>query len=217
MNVVITIPWRPTPQRRAAHDLVRDQYERLFPAAPVLDVDTCHQPFNRAAARNRCVRLAEDLAAEVVVISDADAVFAPTGSLLEAIAAAGDGKLHLPYTAQHYCTEDETDRIFGGDRTPLPGHPGTGACYVITPAAYWACGGSDERFIGWGGEDDGLVSAANCLIGVRRHQGTVLSLWHADERRPVGSEEHRPNKELADRYLAASTSSKAMRQLIAER
>ncbi len=214
--IVVTIPWRATPEREAGHAFVVDQYRRLFDG-PVLDVDTGHESFNRAAARNQCVRLAEQHGASVVVISDADAVFAPPGSLHEAIAAAGDGRLHMPYTAQHYCTEAETARILDGDLTPLPGHEGSGACYVITPAAYWACGGMDERFNGWGGEDDGFVSAATALIGVERHFGTVLSLWHADERRPVGSAEHQPNKQLADRYYAASNRPRAMRRLIAER
>lgn len=217
MNVAVGIPWRPTPERQSAHGFVRALYSQILDGVPVLDVDTDHKPFNRAAARNRCVELAEGLGADVVVISDADCVLAPPDSLLAAIDQAADGRLHLPYTAQHYCTRHETDRILAGDLRPLPGHPGTGACYVVTPTAWRACGGSDERFIGWGGEDDALVAAARALIGVKRHWGTVLTLWHADEHRPVGSEEHRPNKELADRYHAASRSRSKMRQLIAER
>ena len=217
MNIAVAIPWRPTPAREAGHGYVVDQYRRLLPGAPIIDADTDHEPFNRAAARNHGVRLAERAGADVVVISDADCVFATPASLIDAITAADDGRLHLPYTAQHYCTEAETARILEHGPDPLPGHPGNGACYVITPDAYWAAGGSDERFIGWGGEDDGLVSASSALIGLRRHTGTVLSLWHADEHRPVGSDEHRPNKLLADRYLAAARSPRRMRALIAER
>lgn len=214
MNIVVAIPWRSTPERDRAFRFVCSRYRAL--GLPVVTADAGGEGFNRAASRNLAMRLCASF--DVVVLSDADCVFAYDSNLARAIAEAVDGRLHMPYTAQHYCTADETANIYAGDLTPLPGHEGSGACYVITPDAWERCGGMDERFGAiWGGEDDQLLAAATALIGVERHRGTVLSLHHADEFRPVGADFHRPNAVLAQRYHDARTNPAAIRALIAER
>lgn len=218
MPVVVAIPWRPTPQRQDAHDAVVAWYAEHLPDAPLIHVDTDHERYNLAAARNLAVREAEYLGAEVVVIGDADGILASPRTLWRAIRAACDGRLHLPYSQQRYLTEPETvGLLFGKKNPPFHGSHGNGGIYVITPDGYWACGGSDERFSGWGGDDDGIVAAAKALTGVKRHDGVLWSLWHADEHRPVGSDEHRPNADLAERYWAAHRRPLTMRDLIAER
>ena len=217
MRTVVAMPWRPQPAREAAHALVREWLARHLPLAPVLEVDTAHHPYNLSAVRNEGVRRAEELGADMVVIIDADAIIVPPDSLHEAIAAAVDGRVHMPFTVQRYLTQEETERVLAGGAASTHGAHGNGACYVCTPAAYWTFGGSDERFSGWGGDDDQLVAAASTLVGLERHEGTVWSLWHADERRPVGTAEHRPNALLAQRYWAAIGSPRRMRDLIGER
>lgn len=217
MRLVVAIPWRPTPERRPAFEAVVEWWARHYPAAPVLTVDTPHVPYNLSAVRNECVRRAEAEYADVVVIADADAIVATPEALDIAIGQAHDGRLHLPYTRQRYLDEDETRTVLDGGTISLDGSPGNGAVYVVTPSAYWDAGGSDERFSGWGGDDDGIVAAASTLTGLVRHEGTVWSLWHADERRPVGTPEHKPNADLADRYWSALGNRRAMIALIAER
>ncbi len=218
MNVVVAMAWRPQPARIAVHDHCVAWWATVLPDAELLEVDTDHHPYNLAAVRNEAVHEAGARGADVVILTDADSVLAPVRALRSAIATAPlDGKLHLPFTEQRYLNQAETEALLDGGMVPLAGGHGNGACYVVTPAAYWKCGGSDERFRGWGGDDDGLVAAAATLIGVERHPGTVLSLWHADERRPVATPEHRPNAELAARYWEALDDPAAMRALIAER
>lgn len=217
--IVVAIPWRPTPARKPAFRAVVRWWNEHLPAAPVLTVDTGHVPYNLSAVRNEAVRQAESVGADVVILADADGIIATPASLHAAIRDAADGRLHLPFTEQRYLDREETrmilERLEPGP--PAEGSPGNGAMYVVTPAGYWAASGSDERFSGWGGDDDGLVAAAQTLTGVVRHDGVVWSLWHADERRPVGTVEHRPNAELADRYWRAVGNRTAMLRLIAER
>lgn len=215
--IAVVIPWRPTPERQAGYDMVVQRWRQLLGDPPILAVDTCHQPFNLNAARNAGVRAAADLGADLVVVTDADCVLADDVDLTAVCDAAEQGGLHLPFTAQRYLTAGETAAVFAGDTRPLPGHPGNGACYISRPDAWWEWGGGDERFVGWGGDDDQIVAAAMCLSTLTRHWGTVLSLHHADERRPVGTDEHRPNAELAQRYWAARNNPAAMRAIIAER
>jgi hypothetical protein len=217
MRALPPIPWRPTPERQAGFDLTVARWRALVRGVEVVTVDTDHHPFNLNACRNLGVRRAEEAGADVVIVSDADAFLADDADPVEVLHAAGAGGLHLPFTAQRYLTAEETAAVAAGATSALPGHPGNGACYVVTPAAWWTFGGGDERFRGWGGDDDQIIAAALALSSVRRHWGTVLSLHHADERRPVGTEEHRPNAELAHRYWAARTNAAAMRRLIAER
>lgn len=218
MRIAVAIPWRATPERRPAFHAVVRWWNEHLPSVPVLTVDTPHVPYNLSAVRNEAVRQAESVGVEVLVIADADAIVATPASLHAALDAAVDGRLHLPFTEQRYLTETETRAVLENlDPPPLQGSPGNGAIYVVTPAGYWAASGSDERFSGWGGDDDGLVAAAQTLTGVVRHEGVVWSLWHADERRPVGTVEHRPNAELAGRYWDAVGRPDAMRALIAER
>lgn len=216
MRIAVAVIWRPTPERERAFRFVCERYRTLLPDSPIVTVDAGGHGFNRAASRNQAIRLCADF--DVVVLSDADCVFADDTDIYAVIGAAADGALHMPFTAQHYCTPEETERVYRGNLTPLPGHEGTGACYVITPNAWGACGGMDERFGEiWGGEDDQLCAAADALIGLRRHYGTVLSLHHADEHRPVGTEKHRPNAQLARRYHDQRNNPAGIRALIAER
>lgn len=217
MNVAVGILWRPTPERERAFRFVTERWRELLPDAPIVTGDAGGHGFNRAESRNVVMRACAW--ADVVVLSDADCVFSTDGDIHAGIAAAAEtGHLVMPWSAQHYCTAEESEAIYGGDLTPLPGHEGSGALYVVTPSAWDEFGGMDPRFGSiWGGEDDGAINAAAALIGVERLFGTVLSLHHADEFRPVGSELHRPNAQLAQRYHNARSSRKRMNELIAER
>lgn len=217
MRTVVAMPWRHQPAREAAHGLVREWFAEHLPFAPVIEVDTTHHPYNLAAVRNEGVRRAEQIGAHVVVLVDADAVIADPDVLHECIDSCRDGQVHMPFTEQRYLTQEETLTVLAGGAAPLEGGQGNGACYVCTPLAYWMAGGSDERFSGWGGDDDQFVAAASTLVGLERHRGVLWSLWHADERRPVGTKEHRPNSILARRYWDAKGDPDAIRALIAER
>lgn len=218
MKVGIAMPWRPGPGREAAHDYCVWWWGQVLPDAPIYEVDTAHEVYNLAAARNLGVQVAEADGCDVVVITDADSVYVPHRHVHEAIAeAAVDGRVHMPFSSQRYLTEHETKRLVEDHIVPdVTGSHGNGCSYILTPATYRAFGGSDERFSGWGGDDDQLVAAATCLVGLKRHRGLALSLWHPAFR-DIGSVRHKPNAALAARYWDAVHSKGAMRDLIAER
>ena len=198
MRVVVAFPWRETPERVAGYQMVRDWYQVNLVNAAMVEVDTDSEVFSLAACRNRAVAVAKDLGADVVVISDADTIPPPT-ALHDAIeGAAVDGQLHMPY--------DQC--IYAGTDSP-PGLA-NGGVHVVTPACWDALGGQDERLVGWGGDDDQLIAAATCLVGVVRHPGCAVSLWHADANRWCNDE----NRKIAHRYWEAVGNPDAMRQLI---
>jgi hypothetical protein len=90
-----------------------------------------------------------------------------------------------------------------------------GGVFVIRPDAWWQAGGMDERFTGWGSEDMAFRRAADTLLGpTRRHDGTIVHLWHAPSARSGPDVD--VGWDLAARYAAAEDDPRAMRALIAE-
>lgn len=222
MTVAAVIPWRPgSPERNAHHATVRAHLATLLPDAVHLNVDSGHTPFSRAGSRNEGVRQAQAAGADVVVICDADTLAEPE-PLHAAIDGAADGVMHLPYTWYRGLSPAGTRAHLAGVE---PGHChaelehewATGGIIVIRPDAWWAMGGMDERFTGWGFEDAAARVCADALLGPTvRHPGTITHLWHPPETN-LGSPQHIANGKHCQRYVDATGDPDALRALIAER
>jgi hypothetical protein len=218
VKVVVTLPWRPTPDREAGFRFVWDWYvkiARLQGWDRICAVDSGHHEFNRAASRNACVRAASD--ADVVIINDADTIPHPS-SLYEAVRDCADGRLHYGLDKMIYLDPEATKAYMAGEPVDVSSaREHDSSVYVIAPHRWWEAGGMDERFSGYGGEDGAFCSAARSLIGVQWHKGTAVSLYHDPMVRDIGSERWKPNSALAKRYYDASRSPSLIRKLIAER
>lgn len=191
--------------------------QAALPDVPILTFDSGHQPFNRAASRNGGVAQS---GAEIVVVCDGDAIAQP-GPLADAIGAAADGKLHLPYTECRLLTQDGSDCVQLGDdpSTARVWHTNpnsVGGCVVVAYETWRSVGGWDERFTNWGFEDTAFWAAVDTLFGMVRHAGTLFDLWHIDKR-GIGSPQWQAGMTLCDRYTDARGNPSAMRALIEER
>lgn len=215
MSVVIAIPWRATPDRQRAFDFVVDWYRNHLPY-PIVTADSGPGAFSRARARNQCVRKAEG--ADVVVINDADTV-PNLAAVKEAIHAAPDGLLHFGLDRMAYLDQEQSEAVYRGDWPDIAGEPHDSSVVVIRPASYWEAGGQDERFTGYGGEDNAFTAACTALLGEPVwHAGTALSLWHDGSCRDVGSARWwQDTVPLHQRYNHARNDAKRMRAIIAER
>ena len=222
MRVLVAIPWRPQPDRIYAHDLTVQRYRELLPDADIVDVDTDHDPFSLAACRNKGVRLAEGDGHDVVVLGDADTL-AEQEPLLAAIdSARSSGKVHLPYTFYRSLGFYGTNQLLNGfpietcDNVTIP--TATSGVYVATPAIWWACGGQDERMLGWGMEDVAWLVAHRALLGGEpvRHDGSVYALHH--ESAAKQGDQYERNVALYHRYIEAGDSGNpdAVRAVVAE-
>lgn len=216
--IVVAIPWRPTPDRLRAFEYVTAWYRQHLPEAPLVCADAGGERFSRAGSRNSCVAAAERLGADVVVLGDADTV-PDERALRDAIAAAGDGRLHFGLDRMAYLDEAQSEAVYRGEAIDVRGEPHDSSVLVIRPDAYWAAGGQDERFRDYGGEDNAFTAAATTLLGAPVwHQGTALSLWHDGACRDVGSQRWwQETVPLHRRYQAAKYDRSAMLALIAER
>lgn len=219
-RVLVGIPWRSQPHRVYAHALTMARYLELLPDARIVDVDTDHEPFCLAACRNQAVRMAEAGGYDVVVLADADTL--PEREPLHAAieAAAGDNRVHLPYTEYRSLRQDGTRQYLTGTPLERCNHLVVdGACsgvYVTTPETWWSHGGQDERFLGWGGEDAAWYTAHKALLGAEpvRHTGNVFALHH--ESQVKEGDQYTANFALVYRYLQAEQDPAAMKALITE-
>lgn len=148
-------------------------------------------PFNKAWGLNVGARVAQ---APVLALGDADVVV-PGGLATAAGHCETSMQVAKPYTALVDLTPDETlrvrrhgvaaapsidlaarrDRDAIGERLVL-----CGGWFAMRRDAFTAIGGFDERFVGWGGEDDAMslkVELAR-LSTVELDPGPALHLWH---------------------------------------
>lgn len=221
MRVACVIPWRGgKPDRERHHETVRAHLREILPDAVHLDVDSGHEPFSRAGSRNLGVRLAQEAECDVVVICDADTLV-ERGPLAEAIDAAHDGVLHLPYTRYRSLTKRGLAQFNAGwdlleCEVDHDHEWATGGVLVVTPETWAKAGGMDERCRGWGHEDVTFRLAADTLCGPTvRHPGTIHHLWHRREM-GLGSPENLANAALCERYIQAEGDVEAMRAIVAE-
>lgn len=199
----IIIPWRDNDHRAPACRAVCTALRTALPGFPLLLVDSGHETFNRAASRNWGVHHAPQN--EPVVVCDADTLPDPT-PLARAVAAAYDGRLHYPFTECHYLTETGTTEVLTGSEPDLtrieftiPG--AQGGIMVMLASAWIATGGMDERFTGWGYEDNAWHATVTTALGAPvRHEGTAWHLWHPSERNNGTPDQHM-NREMALRVI----------------
>lgn len=222
-RIGVGIPWRMTPERVPAARFMWDWWATVLPDAEIFTADTSHDPFNLNAARNEVVRAAELFDVDVVIICDADVILSNIESLHQAIKFAWDkGSMTKPHGVQHYLTKEQTGALISGaiqpdDESLNTTRHGDGAIYIVQPKQWWEMGGGDERFIGWGGDDFQIVMAAETFIGLKWFEGNALTLWHADECRPIGSPAQMRNARLSDVYGRLRWQQREMRKFIEAR
>lgn len=185
---LIVIPWRDTgTHRSAACLLVCEALRAVLPGTPLLLADSGHTPFNRAASRNLGAAKADPN--EVLVVSDADVIpeehWYPAAQPLAAIVdAARDGNLHYPFTTCRYLSQEATADVLRGkppDGTNLEFEipAAQGGLMVMLAGAWHTAGGMDERFTGWGYEDNDWHTRVSRTIGPpAHHPGVLWHLWH---------------------------------------
>lgn len=198
----------------------RAYWARELPGWTIVEGHHDDGPFNRAAAINRAAAGKWDVAVivDADVIVDAAIVARAAGQALET------GRMTLPFRTRWSLNQKGTEKI-------LDGHQGTwrpwaagrqtfnvSTCLAVPRALWDEIGGFDERFSGWGGEDDAFAAAARALGGtIDRLAGDAWHLFHQrslwrDHRAPL----YRQARLLAERYVA-TTDETAMRWLLAER
>ena len=160
------------------------------------------KPFSKAKVINKSV---EKSKGDILVIADADIFFSP--SLLEASIKHLDTHAWvIPFRYVLNISKKSTrDLLEIKPQWPIPinleTHPrpyaAMGGVNIVPRKHFETVGGFDERFVGWGGEDDAFAASLNTLCGyVKRTDTTLYHLWH--ERNNMGH--YGANRELLKPY-----------------
>lgn len=229
MRVRVIVPRR---RDRGHRDRVWTFCKRYWakerPGWEIVEGDHTDGPFNRSAAINRAAEGEWDVA----VILDADTILdlEPIDHAIEL--AAAEWRLVLPFSIRCLLNRRGTEKILNGyvgswerfvqaRQTPADAYEYISGCQVVARELWDQVGGFDERFEGWGGEDDAFHAACTAISGYDaredRFKGKAWHLWH--ERSPHQNHRtslYRQAKALSDRYIAAAFDGEAMRRLLAE-
>lgn len=206
-DVTVAMPWRPTPDRLDAHQRIRQFWRHS--KIPVTEADSLPtQPFNVCEARNNAVR---KIRTDIVIAADADTL-PDLGAIFRALDVLRPGEVIWPYQTYRHIPPDwvrESDLLAApADRVY---HNSVAALFITHRDTYWKLGGMDERFTGWGYDDNAFHAVALTLAAVRRLPGTVFSFNHAADRDTTDAN---PNKHRAELYRFATGKPSVMAQLI---
>lgn len=157
---------------------------RIFSDAEVILSDSGPGEFSRSVARNRAIAQAQG---DVLVMVDADTAIEPMW-IRHAVNLAELGQWVIPYQRYYNMTQEETDILLGRPPTTSLREPmvwehlvttAVSGIIVLPRAAVEAVGGYDERFQGWGYEDNSFQLAVDAIWGSHiRLDAYVVHLWH---------------------------------------
>jgi len=243
--ISLLIPFRSdNKSRREVFNWILQYWECELPDAEIVIGRDWGIPFSKSGAVNDAARRASG---KYFVIIDADAylpgdVIRTAVARIERAARKGHRLWYIPYRRVFRLTPEASRRVLDSDpcdpeRFPSPpddldvesmegsafGHHFGALIQIMPREAFFAVGGMDPRFRGWGGEDVSFVRAVDTLWG--KHKTTrndVLHLYHTRighggwrTREWEGQKKPRANDWLSIKYNVATGDLDKMRTLVA--
>jgi lipopolysaccharide biosynthesis glycosyltransferase len=221
-NVSILIPYKPDNGIRDRNlNWIINFYKKIFPNVEICVGISTDELFNRSRAINLAAKQATR---DIFVIADGD-VFCEPEVIKDSIKHLETSPWIIPFRKIVRISEANSRKLVEAEptwpleisdyetiHTPEPNY--LGGLNVITRDHFMAVGGFDERFMGWGGEDDAFSCAVNTLCGpFKRLWHTIYHLWH-----PVVGYDNNPNgnNNLMTRelYYQANNDKEKMRQVL---
>lgn len=226
MDLSVLIPYGGTEEwrERSFHWLLR-RYGDLLPGAQIVIGSSDAENFSRAEARNRAFG---QCTGDTLLIADADTIFHPDQLTAAINLLKGKRNWVLPYQWYYNLSREVTDSILNLDASETitePVHPASyehkiesWAGLLVTPReAFEVVGGYDERFQGWGYEDNAFRLALDTLWGQheRLAWGYCLHLWHPSSEDGCFGQPHIfDNRSLLLDYQAAYGDPAQMRTVV---
>ncbi len=219
-NVSVLIPYKPdNGQRDTVFEFVKKFYAQLMPQVELCIGSSNSKLFSRSQAINAAAKQATR---DIFVIADSDIIYNPE-MLIQAIEHVKQYAWVVPYTEVIDLNRDVTENLLKSEVTwPINGEGeprkwvNTGGINVIPRKNFQKVRGFDERFIGWGREDDAFTIAMNTICGpFYRMPTSIYHLWH-EKVGAVGNPNIQNNNKLLLRYKKWQNNRKAMLRLVKE-
>jgi hypothetical protein len=226
-KISVIIPFQTDHGPRAeAFKWVKKFYELNMPEAEICLGIINGEEVNKSKAVNLAAKKAKR---DIFVIADADVVYDPN-LIVEALRLLQKEAWIVPFSEVYNVEKGGTDRLLNTSpkwpielklddctRSDWVYEGFAGKLFVITRENFEKVGGFDERFIGWGGEDDAFSHSVQTLCGkLVNLDGEIFHLWH-----PSSSYESNPNGKananLLNRYERAKGNKQEMAKLIEEK
>ncbi len=200
-KVSILVPFKSDGRHRLRNwEWLLQRYEMLLPHAEICMGDTDIKPYCKAAAVNSAAKKATR---DILIIADSDIAF-DTDKLESAVAMLDSYPWVIPYEDRKELTEAQTINLIKQhspsvklsemDFTGCVNYSsGVGSINIVPRSYFEKAGGFDERFRGWGYEDNAFAMSLDTLFGNHfRPKGSVI--WHLNH--PPAFEHPKKNCEL---------------------
>jgi hypothetical protein len=225
MKISVLIPFKSDNggYRDANLAYVTSRYQTLMPEIELVIGEDQSELFNKSRAVNQAARKATG---ELLIIADAD-VFFETQLIDKIVAIAHGHPWIIPYSRCFILNREGSLEVTKTGRIELPQSVCSlevekvcfyygGLMNVVSRKAFEKVGGMDERFFGWGEEDDSFARTLDTIVGKHyRMEETIFHLWHP---RANDDHPHREfNKQLGKRYRQVEGNILGMRKLLQER
>jgi len=235
MKLSVLVAWRDPGNRQAVWEYVQSRYARFLPDAEIcVGTDDGVDPFHKTLALNRA---AERASGDVYMVADADS-WAPSSSIEDGLRAVQDGHWVRPWNLKLKIGQLDTGRVLeNSDWNGEVDDWMNGPRRMENLNTYWAAppimmsrdqfeavGGLDERFRGWGQEDEAFALTLRALFGRQVSiRGYCVHLFHDRIGRSGhdlwnGQEDNTSNLKLIREYQrAVPKGATAMQQVIGAR
>ncbi|MFI8686184.1 galactosyltransferase-related protein [Rossellomorea sp. NPDC077527] len=226
INFSIIIPFHSKdPYRQKALSVVMNYYKTFFPKSKIIVASEGNVPYSKSAAINKAVKQAKT---ELIAIIDAD-ILCPKETMVSGLKLLGIYPLILPYNKVIDLSQHLSQLIYekphislihsklhGKDRLGKKAIP-VGGINLIKKSCFLKIKGFDERFIGWGGEDDSFVAASDTICGShKRLNGCIYHLWHPSEK-GKGNPYYSKNHLITEEYFNAYNKKEEMMNILSKR
>lgn len=230
MKLSVLIPWDPRttdPYRLASFNWLLKRYEETLYPTEVCIGTNADESFNRSKARNAAFKKSTG---DYLLIADADTMFDTAQIYMGVERVRATDTWVLPYSYYYNLSQHHSEQIVAADPWMSTGELGLppteyehkiedspAGLLVMKREHFEAVGGYDERFEGWGAEDNAFRLALEAIVGgaLRLPGFDCYHLWH-----PVAPETTFDSPHWADnakrlkRYQSARGNSAKMRRIV---
>lgn len=191
MKMGIIIPWRRTDSRASAFTKTIARLSDQFPDSTIYCADKPGERFSSSGARNRgCLEAIQD-DCDILLVVDADMLLEKEAVEKAIEKAERFGSVCLPYNSLSRMNLELSTSLINNEvsfeeiKTDSRGEitlSQIGGAYVMTSSTFLRLNGWDERFVGWGFEDDAFAAAHMAIVGktLDKVQGYAATFYHED-------------------------------------